>query len=352
MAYSLILKRDFENLYNNYNFTELKNSNIFITGANGLVGKNIVLFLDFLNTFHDYKIKIFALVRNEIKANEIKEQLDSFKNICFVFGDVRNCSLENNLDYIVHCASITSSKLFVEKPVETIDIAVNGTMNILNIAKEKNIKSMVYLSSMEVFGVTDQTLQNVKEQDLGYIDILNPRSSYSEGKRICETLCASYSVEYDIPVKIARLAQTFGPGINYKDSRVCAMFARSVIENKDIVLKTKGKTKRPLVYTSDATSGIITLLLKGRKGESYTIADENTFMSVREIAEMIISKIAHDKIKLLFDFSDNAIYPPDFNLNLCTEKLRTLEWMPSVGIEEGFENMITYMKETRDIVYE
>ena len=103
----------------------------------------------------------------------------------------------------------------------------------------------------------DASLSEVTETDLGYIDILNPRSSYSEGKRICENLCICYKSEYNVPVKIVRLAQTLGAGIDYNDTRVTAMFARSVVENKDIILKTKGNSKRQVIYTTDAVSAIL-----------------------------------------------------------------------------------------------
>ena len=186
-----------------------------------------------------------------------------------IFTDLLNLDLQKinfSIDYIIHGAAITTSKDMVEHAVETLDTAYIGTRNILNLAKSKKIKSMVYLSSMEVYGVTDTSLNCVTEKNLGYIDILSPRSSYSEGKRICECLCACYANEYAVPVKCARLAQTLGAGIDYNDTRVPAMFARSVVENKNIVLKTAGSTMRPIVYTTDAISGILTILKHGESG--------------------------------------------------------------------------------------
>ena len=121
-------------------------------------------------------------------------------------------------------------------------IAIKGTTNVLEFAKAKNVRSMVYISSMEAFGITDPKKNLINEKDLGYIDILNPRSSYSEGKRICECICAAYFSQYGIPVKIARLAQTFGAGVPDSDTRVFAQFAKSAINGEDIVLHTKGES--------------------------------------------------------------------------------------------------------------
>ena len=80
--------------------------------------------------------------------------------------------------------------------------AINGTKNVLEYEKKSNIEGMVYLSSLEVYGKTEK--ENITEHDYGFIDILSPRSSYSEGKKIVETMCISYGKEYGVPVKIAR----------------------------------------------------------------------------------------------------------------------------------------------------
>lgn len=127
----------------------------------------------------------------------------------------------------------------VTKPVETICVAVDGTRNILELAKENDVKSVVYISSMEVYGSPDASLPYVSENDYGYVDILNVRSCYPEGKRMCECLCTSYAHEYNLPIKIARLAQTFGAGVSKNETRVFAQFARSLINEEDIILHTK-----------------------------------------------------------------------------------------------------------------
>ena len=179
-------------------------------------------------------IAIYAYVRDNNKSKKIFA--GAYDKINFIIGDIKNTpKISGNIDYIIHCASITASKTFIEKPAETIDTAYTGTRSMLEFAKLKNIRSFVYLSSLEVFRITNS--QEVNENDYGYIDILNPRSSYSESKRMCECLCVCYYKEYDVPVKIARLVQVLGAGVDYNDTRVAVQFARSVIENKGIVLK-------------------------------------------------------------------------------------------------------------------
>ena len=338
-----ILEEDFLSLKKSFDFSLLKNSRVFVTGATGLLGSQILLFLDYLNRTENYSMTLIGLIRNEDKAKKVFG--NSYQNITFIIGNVLKIpEIPQHIDYIIHGASVTSSLDFVSKPVETIDIAVNGTMNILRFAQSKAIKSMVYLSSMEVFGITDGK-GKVNESDYGYIDILNTRSSYSESKRLCECLCHSFAKEISLPVKIARLTQTLGAGIDYNDTRVAAQFARAVIERHDIVLKTTGATKRPVIYTSDAVSAVLTVLLKGSDGQAYTAANEGTFYTIRETAEIIVSEIAKNQIKLVFDIQDiPQEYAPNLNLNLNTNLLCSLGWSAKVGLKEAYERMIRSMR--------
>ena len=348
MTQNKILLEDFASVAEHYDFSALKKSSVFITGSTGLLGSQLVLFLDYLNQTKDYGTKIYALVRSKEKAERVFA--DAFGRVNCVYGDVLNLpEITEPIDYIIHGASITSSKAFVEQCVETIDIAVNGTMKLLRFAKDKNVKSFVYLSSMEAFGITDGKGE-VREKDLGYIDVTNPRSSYMESKRMCENLCVCFASEYALPVKMIRLTQTLGAGIDYNDTRVAAYFARCVIEKNDIVLKTAGATKRPVLYTSDALSAILTVLLKGENANVYTAANPETFFTIRETAEMIAEKIAGGEIKLTFDIKEvPSEYAPNLNLNLNlnVDKLCSLGWKPTVGLQDAYERLIEGMRETK-----
>ncbi len=313
-------------------FSSFKNSSVLVTGSTGLIGKALVHHLS------SQRAKIYACCRS---SEKFKACFHGSDNIIPVYGDICNLDISSlDVDYIVHAAGTTTSKDFVDKPVETIRTAVGGTLNILDQCKDKKLKGFVYISSMEAFGVTPADNRDIRENDLGYIDVMNVRSSYSESKRLCENLCASYASEYGVPAKVIRLAQTVGPGVSYTDNRVTVQFARSVIEGKDIVLKTEGKTKRPILYIDDAVSAILTVLEKGKPGECYTAANPDTFCTIRETAETIIRDIAHDKIKLVFDLDPNAGYAPDICLNLNVDKLKVLGWEPKVGLVESYRRLI------------
>ncbi len=341
------LKQDFD-LIKNSNFIEwnkLENSTFLITGATGLVGSMIVKALLKSNK----SITVLALVRNIEKAKSTFAHELSNPQLKFLVADITQpFEIKEKIDYIIHGASITASKLMVSNPVETLMTAIKGTTNILEIAKLHNVKSAVYLSSMEAFGITDPKKSLIKESDLGYIDILNPRSSYSEGKRICECICAAFRSQHNVPVKIARLAQTFGAGVPESDTRVFAQFAKSAINGEDIVLRTKGEAFGNYCYTADVITALLCLLTKGENGQAYTVVNEETTMRIREMAQLVAKEISNGKCKVVFDIPENSSalgYAPDSTMHLSSEKLRTLGWKPNYNLKDMYQRMIADWQE-------
>ena len=239
---------------------------------------------------------------------------------------------------------MTTSRIMVEKPVETLMTSVEGTKNILEFARKQKCKSVVYISSMEVYGAFDESVE-VTEKDLGYIDILNIRSNYPESKRLCENMCVAYNAEYDIPVKIARLAQTFGAGILPWENRVFAQFARSAINEKDIILHTKGLSEGNYCYTRDCVTGLLTILLKGTNAEAYNVSNPEAHMTIAENIAFGL-KFKNGKAKVIFDIpKENTFgYAADTKMKLSSDKLQTLGWKPEVGLEEAYRRLIMSME--------
>lgn len=339
---------DIQSVVNEQICKELFGSSVLITGATGLIGSFFIKSLIELNKTKNANIKIYALVRNRQKAEKLFGD-----NVSIIVSDISSVKpFPFEVDYIFHGASITSSKEMVEKPVETIDIAINGTENMLIAAREqKNLKAFVYLSSLEVYGVTPPDLKIINENDYGYIDQLNVRSSYSLGKRMVECLCASYASEYGVPVKIVRLTQTFGPGVAYNDGRVFADFARCVIEGRDIILHTKGETVRNYCYLSDAITALMTVAARGEIGQAYNIANENSDISIYDMAQMLCSLYPEKNIKVVIEDNGNAAkmgYNPTIKIKLGTEKLRQLGWEAKVDLESMFKNLIEDMSCNKD----
>lgn len=324
-----IFEEDIKNIINYFDMSVFDGKTILVTGATGLIGKLCVKSL--LNS--GYNTQVIALVRDEEKAKNI---FGESKRLTYLVQDInQRINTTRRVDYIIHAASTTSSKDFVEKPVETIYTAINGSRNILEFAKNKRLEGMVYLSSLEIYGVNEK--ENIKEEDYGYIDILNPRSSYSESKKMVETMCISYGTEYGVPVKIARLAQTFGAGVSISDNRVFAQFAKAIINKENIILHTKGETKRNYCYTTDAVRGIFTILTKGENNNAYNVANENSYCSISEMAHLLENE--YTKVEYKID-EVNRGYNPIVKIALNTEKLNALGWEAKVDLKEMFDRLI------------
>ena len=229
--------------------------------------------------------------------------------------------------------------------METIASILDGTRNALEFARAAEVKSMVYVSSMEVYG--SPTAETVTEADVGYLDPVRLRSNYPEAKRMAENLCVAYASEYGVPVKIARLAQTFGEGVRPEDNRVYAQFARAILAGRDIVLKTDGSAARCYCAVSDVVAAISLLLEKGANATPYTVANEATFCSVREMAERLVAAHPESGSRLVFDISEEAArsYPPSSRLKLDSSRLRALGWEPQVGLKEMFDRMMEGMRD-------
>lgn len=339
------LTDDLENISQFICEKEFKNCHITVTGATGLIGSLIIKSIVYCNQKFGTNISVRAFSRSKAKVEEIFGAQDN-GDVEFVFQDITEPVLSTlKTDYIIHTANPTVSKFFITNPVETIEIIYNGSKNILEYAKNIQAKGVVYLSSMEVFGATDPSKEKIFEDDIGYLDISNVRSCYSEGKRLVECLCASYAKEYGINVKIARLAQVFGAGILKGENRVFAQFARSAINRENIVLHTTGESVGNYCYTADAIKAIFLLLLSGEKGEAYTVVNEKTATTIKDMALMVAKEIAQNEIEVVFDIpqGNEFGYAPPTTMHLSSQKLRRLGWQPQIDLKNAYIRMMEQM---------
>ena len=350
MMSSKILKEDIKNFVEKFALTEeLRNKTIAVTGATGLLGSCMVRCLLALSTEKGINLHVIAVVRNIEKATEMfGKEGEALSYYAYDFSSMAPFKPSKNIDYIVHFAAPTASKGFIERPVETMNTIYFGMQNILTYAQDAKVESLVFASTMEVYGSVTDDKELLTEQKQGYLDPMATRSCYPLAKRAAEGLCHNYAVEYGVPVKVARLAQTFGAGVSKNDNRVFAQFARSVINNNDIILHTKGEGCHSYCYTIDAFSAMLYLLLRGENGEAYNVANSDTYISIRNMAEFVVENFNPKHVKVVIQLQEGMGYPPTTKLRLDTKRINQLGWKAEYGLKEMFSRLIDAMKETEN----
>lgn len=322
-------------------WNKLEGKTVLVTGATGLIGYTLTSALLYYGKTRNAGIQVVSLVRDPNRAkNQFHRQLEDHCALSFAYGTVEEPpKIEEPIDYIVHGACPTASRYFIQNPVETIRSIVLGTENMLKLAVQKQVSGMVCLSSMEVFGQVAHK-GKLREADLGLIDLFSPRSSYPEGKRLAETMSCAYAAEYQVPVTLARLAQTFGPGVVREDERVFAYMARCAVEGEDIRLSTGGTKENMYLYTTDAVSAILLLLIKGARGTAYNVGNPETYCSVREMGELVARELGGGRISVFTNVGKTqGLYRPEGFLHMDIEKLQDLGWMPVRNLQEMFLRM-------------
>lgn len=332
-----------------------KSYTVLITGATGFIGSSLVK--EIISESKGREQCFLLPVRDVCKAQKMFRKEMNYSNARFILWntsveksekDVRDISV----DYIIHCASPTRSVYMVSNPVETIECILTGTKKVLEFARKKDVRRMLYLSSMEVYGdIKCENGRRVSEGESGRIDILNTRSCYPLGKRMAENLCYSYYKEYNVPVTIVRLAQIFGAGILKDENRVFAQFANAVRYGENIVLHTTGESMGNYCDIKDAVNAILLLLEKGLDGEAYNVVNEANTMTIRQMAEMVAKEIAGGKIEVVYDIpAENQFgYAADTGLRLSSKKIEQLGWQSSTDLKTMYQNMIQYMNDYESI---
>ncbi|MGN0298940.1 MAG: NAD-dependent epimerase/dehydratase family protein [Lachnospiraceae bacterium] len=345
MELTPIIKNDiFDMLQQCTAMEQLRGSTFLITGATGFIGSYLVHSLMMDAEQHQANTTIYAVVRSAKRARNLFRSYEEAGRIFFIEQDV--CaplsSFQQDVDYIIHCASNAAPKEYFEDPVGTMNTNFLGTSNLLNYAKTHLKRKFLYVSTIEVYGTTYQN-PSIHENEYGIIDSCNPRSCYPLSKKACETLCISYGKQYNIPVSIGRLSYIYGPGMKENDSKVAAMFPREVAAGHNIVMKSKGEQKRSYCYVCDAISGLFTVLAKGRSQEAYNIASSIGITTIRNMAERLIALFPEKKLQVVFDIpteQDKQAFSLIADAVLNSDKLEALGWNPIIDLDKGLRHTV------------
>ena len=327
---------------------QIKGKSILIAGATGLICSFMVDVLMCRNENFGDNIKIFAMGRNKKNATKRFHHYFNEENFIFLEHDViKTFNYEYHFDYIVHGASNSYPQAYSLDPVGTIQGNIFGINNILEYAINHNIKRTLYISSGEIYG-QGNCIGGFKEDYSGYVDCINPRSSYPSGKRTSETLSISYSKQYNLDVVIARPCHIYGAPFTNMDNRAVPQFIRNVLNNQDIVLKSDGMQMRSYCYIVDCVSALLTILFYGKKGQAYNIADEKSEITIRNLAQIIAN---YENKKIVFENPDDIEkvgYSLITNSVLCSDKLFGLGWTAKFDIKTGLKRTINILKSMKE----
>lgn len=335
----------------------LSGHKVFLVGAGGFLGYYLTkAILAFNDKSGSGKVRLTALssFRNgfpswfsEYKA---REDLEVLKEDITTYAIPKN----RHFDYIIHAASIASPTFYRRYPIETINANVQGLYRILDyvITQKKagrGIKGLLNFSSSEIYG--DPTEGNIPTPETywGNVSCTGPRACYDESKRFCETLCVNYARVYNLPIKIARPFNNYGPGMKITDGRVIADFSKNIIDGKNIVMLSNGSPSRTFCYAADAIVGYLKILTKGREAEAYNIGVEKPEISIKELAVKMVDiaqKNLDYKGRVVFAKSNDSDYLTDNpqRRRPVIDKARSeLGYHPEISLDEGlYRTLIWY----------
>lgn len=319
----------------------LANKNIVITGASGVIGKELVDLLLMCNKLYNTNIGVYAVGRDEKKLQNAFDNFITPELHLINYEDM--FKMPEQVHYIVHLASITSSKMFVEYPVNVLEESFCLTKKILDFAVQKNVQMFNYVSSVEVYGKPYSNQKILTEDMHGELLTTNIRNSYPEAKRFCESLTTAYAKQYNLNVTISRPVKVFSMVINRNDKRVFNDFAQKVANKENIVLKSDGKQVFTYCYGLDVVCGLLYVLLKGESGEAYNIGSDKAVASITNVA----NEFAHQGgVQVEYQIEDNSKtgYVNVGHWVVDIAKLKKLGYEPQYDLIEGIKSIILQYK--------
>jgi len=287
--------------------------------------------------------------------------LEGDPNLHLLQHDIRNpLPVElGDVDFLLHAASIASPLYYRKYPIETMDANVNGLRGMLEycLAQKragKSVAGVLFYSSSEIYG--DPTPENIPTPETyrGHVSCTGPRACYDESKRYGETLCVNFARQHDLPIKVARPFNNYGPGLKITDGRVIPDFARSILDGNDIVMLSDGSARRTFCYVADAVVGYYKILMKGRPGEVYNVGVEGPEISVSDLAARAVTlgrELFGYTGKVSRRESSDKDYVVDNPFRRCPviTKARTeLGYDPQTRIDEGLRRSLLWYSGNRE----
>lgn len=313
---------------------------VLVLGASGFIGSSLACALVGLGACITAAGR--SLERLQARFTRVRSSNLVFAQVdvsLSLVSQLQQSGISAGFDVVVDAASPADPASFSADPVGVMRANVDGVYHVLEFVRECGGR-LVYVSSGEVYGLM-RGEHLVREDESGYIDILNPRSCYPSSKRAAETMCASYVAQFGVDVVVVRPAHIFGPGFTDSDSRASAQFFRDAMAGQDIVLQSSGLQHRTFTYIDDCVSGILAVASRGMTGEAYNISNANNNVMFREFAQAVCDAYG---VNLQVPTEDNSSKSAEQSLvrasSLDDTKLHSLGWKPEISLSEGITRTV------------
>lgn len=353
-----IVKQDLKRIHDALSPREreaFRDSTLLLTGCAGFLGF--------------YLIQFCATYREELGIRRIigldnfqvgfpawlKRLADSEKVELFKFNiitdDVSAVPGAAEATHILHMASVASPHFYRRYPLETLDANVSGLRRLLDYYCERDIRGLAFFSSSEVYGDPAAEQIPTPEEYRGNVACQGPRACYDEAKRFGETLCYLYHQKYDMPLRIIRPFNNYGPGMRLNDARVPADFARAIHENLDIVIFSDGSPTRTFCYISDAVAGYLKVLLH-TDYDTFNIGMDKPEISIRQLADIYCEagrELFGYTGKAMFKVSEDREYlthSPNRRCPIISKARNLLGYDPQVDVRQGVRLFLEFIRQS------
>lgn len=351
------LKHDFEHTLTSLDDTEVKKlhgATILMTGCAGFLGCYFSRFFQYYREALGIK-KVIGLDNFMLGLPKWVEQLQTDQSFDIAKFDIINDKISSvegaeEVNYVIHMASIASPVFYRQYPIETLDANIWGLRSLLDFYADKEIRGFLFFSSSEIYGDPAEDCIPIDEEYRGNVSCTGPRACYDEAKRFGETMCSLFSQKHKMPIGVVRPFNNYGPGMKLNDKRVPADFAKSVFANKDIEILSNGSPTRTFCYVADAIAGYLKVLLHGEY-DYFNIGIDSPEITISQLAEIYV-KNAGEMLDytgvIKYSLSDDSMYLTDNPQRRCPDisKARNiLNYNPTIGVNEGVARFLNFINE-------
>ncbi|MCD6093864.1 MAG: SDR family oxidoreductase [Candidatus Omnitrophica bacterium] len=302
---------------------------ILVTGGAGFIGSHLC------KRFIEQGNKVICIDNFITGTKKNIEELLHSSNFKLIERDISiPLYIEEDLDWVLHFASLASPKHYLNYPIKTLKSGLLGTYNCLGLAKEKKAKFFL-ASTSEVYG--DPSIHPQPEEYWGNVNPIGLRSCYDESKRAAEALTYAYMRQHNLDVRVARIFNSYGPNMQADDGRVVSNFIVQALKGKDLTVYGEGNQTRSFCYINDLIEGILKMMEVDYK-LPLNLGSSSEFKII-EVANLVLkSTNSNSKIKFLpLPEDDPKRRKPDIS-----KAKKILNWQPRVSLEEGLKKTIEF----------